>query len=1058
MANIVGKTVYKVVVNCEEQFSIWPVERENPTGWDDAGKVGTKDECLSYVKDTWTDMRPLSLRRQQTGLSPGFSAFSPTPSTFVSIIQFIEDQATKTPHADAIIAGEHSISYRTLNNRANQVAHQLREMGAGPEITIGLFIERSIEMVVGLLGILKSGGVYVPLDPEYPQRRLQTVIQIARIQIVLTQAHLVKEISPPGAKILLVDKDWPIISRHGTENISHGLSPANLSHIIFTSGSTGTPKGAMVAHESLCNNALSLRDRLGITSRDIYLQTASIAFTSSLRQLLVPLSAGAAVVIASAEQRKNPLALFNLIKQKNVTIFDTVASFWENFMHILSDMGAREKNLLLNNHLRMILSSGGELPTRIPNNWRNRLDQQSQIVNMYGQAETIGNIMVYPISALHGFDTETVPLGSPIDNIEVYLVTDQLNPVDAGTDAEICIGGPYLARGYINQPDLTAEKFVPNPFSKTPGDRLYRTGDMGRLSNNALIEFAGRIDFQLSIRGFRIEPGEIESVLKKHASIVEAVVVARDDIDGGKRLVAHVVHRSDSKPTIDQLHELLSASLPDYMVPSVFVMLDELPRLPNGKIDRRSLPEPERKRPDLGQAYAPPSGPLQQYLVNLWSEILKLDKVGIHDRFFELGGTSLLAARFVNRLQADLDEFIYILSVFESPTIDEYADFLKTNFPHCIEDKFPDEFADDSGNYLKSNHAKPTSQLKPDAIFQMRHYIPATRVSEAVDCAEELKNPPAIFILSPPRSGTTLLRLMLAENGNFLVANELQLLGFFSLPDRKLMLSENYDWWMDGSIQSIMSIMRCDRSTARKRLEEYEQAGMTTKEFYRLMQERIESRILVDASSTYAFDTEILRKAENDFENPLFIHFISHPFAMIQSFQSSSIAEKLYLFDHPFNTRELGELLWIISHQNITEFLNSVPTHRKFQVRLEDLMTRPQEIVKALCRTFNMEDRVNMTPPIQNIRAFPFQSSEARVVSNSDYQLSGGNYLSDIAWEIAEMYGYPRNDTRQQEKSGDPPTDTVPQTNARKQFIDQQRQRRVAYRMRRAREGRLNEH
>lgn len=1061
--------IYKVVVNHEEQYSLWPAGDENPCGWRDTGKTGLRMHCLAYIKEVWTDMRPLSLRNRKKKISCESNGNQLDYPKNACVHHLFEDQALRTPEAVAIIFGEQQINYAELNRRANQVAHQLQSLGVRPEIKVGLSIERSIEMVVGLLGILKSGGVYVPLDPVYPQKRLQSVIQNAQIQVLLTQDHLIDRYMAYSGKRLLIDKDCPIISKQGNENTIDGLSTANLSHIIFTSGSTGTPKGVMVAHGSLCDNVQSLPEKLGITAEDVYLQTASIAFTSSLRQLLVPLSVGATVIIATAEQRTNPLALFDLVKQKNVSILDTVASFWENFTRTLTDMDAGQRNFLLDNKLRMILSSGGELPSRIPTRWRTQFEHGARLINMYGQTETIGNILVYPIPEQDDPHTEIVPLGLPLNNFEVYLMDDYLNPVAASVDAELCIGGPNLARGYINQPELTAEKFIPNPFSNAPGARLYRTGDLGRLLSDTAIEFVGRIDFQVNIRGFRIEPGEIEAVIKKHSGVSETVVIARDDPYGDKRLVAYVVAGSDEKITIEELRKLLNANLPDYMVPTVFVVLDSLPRLPNGKIDRCSLPEPEQKRPDLGQAYVPPRSELQRYLTNLWCNLLRLDKIGIHDRFFELGGTSILAARFVNRLQIELSEFIYIVSVFEAPTIAEYADFLKSHYAHAIANNFPQEFGAESEYNVSQLDATTEFKIDRLTILQMRECIPSIRRAKSAEDAQESRNPPALFILSPPRSGAALLRIMLAGQPSLFIANELQLLGFHTLREKKAAFTGNHEWWLEGAIQSIMVIMRCDIKEAQRILKNYERNGLTTKEFYKILQRRIGKRMLVDATSTYTLDFETLTKAEKDFEDARYIHFVSHPYSMIRSFQSSRIAQQLYLYEHPFSSRELGELLWNISHQNTLKFLSTIPGDRKYSMRLEDLMSRPKEISEELCRAFDLEFHPDMLKPLELTETNMMQASEASFVlkengksaENQDKDLKAderwhpifaADPLSDITWELAERFGYPRIAAHQPNPSDGSPLQITSNLSTRKEFIDKQRQRRLAYRKRKYKE------
>ncbi|MGD8991371.1 MAG: AMP-binding protein [Desulfobacterales bacterium] len=907
------------------------------------------------------------------------------------------------------------------------------------------------------------------MDPIYPQKRLQSVIQNSQIQVLLTQDNLLERYATTNCNLVLIDKDWPIISQQEITNTADNFSAENLSHIIFTSGSTGTPKGAMVAHGSLRNNVQSLLARLGISADDVYLQTASIAFTSSLRQLLVPLSVGATVVLATAEQRQNPLALFDLIKKYDVTILDTVATFWENLTHALTHMDTGLKNHYLTNKLRLILSSGGELPARVPIRWRTHLDQYTRLVNMYGQTETIGNILVYHIPNPQNIKTEIVPLGPPLDNIDVYIMDELMNPVEAGSEGEICIAGPNIARGYINQAELTAEKFIPNPFDNTPGARLYRSGDRGRRSPDSTIEFIGRVDFQINIRGFRIEPSEIETVIKRHPGVSEAVAVARDDSSGDRRLVAYIVSDSNSKPTVGALRGLLDANLPDYMIPSVFVMLDALPRLPNGKIDRRQLPRPEQKRPELGQAYVPPRSELQQYLANIWCDILMLDRVGIYDRFFEVGGTSILAARFVNKLQVELGEFIYIVSVFEAPTIQEYADFLKSHYAHAVARKFKDASALDNAQNIERERVTVTSQIKSATIQQMKQYIPSVAASGRQDNAPQIKNPPALFILSPPRSGAMLLRIILAGHPNLFVTHDLQMLGFHTLQERKEALSRNYDKLLEEILRTMQAAMRCNTAKAKRIIEDYESGGTDTREFYKNLQHHIGDKIFVETSSTYALDFKTLLKAEKDFRDACYIHFINHPCSMIRSFLNSRLEQSLYLHKHPFNSQQLAELLWVIGHKNLEDFLGELPEHRQYQCRYEDLMSRPQEMIAALCHRFGLSFFPDLLKPLENSMTDSMKASTAEPPLNSSVNcadIAGGTFsadasqspvfntdqLSNITREMAAAYGYCQTTIRSTANKDASPNRVSRNTSKRREFIDRQRQRRMMHRKHRVQE------
>ena len=684
-------TIYKVVVNHEEQYSIWPAGRENPLGWKDAGKTGLKRECLAYIKEAWTDMRPLSLRKKKEKTSRGPKDTQIDCPKDACIHHLFEAQVERTPDAIALVFEDKQLSYRELNRRANQLGHHLQKLSVGPEVKVGICVERSIDLVVGILGILKAGAAFVPLDPMYPKDRLSFMIQETKVPVMLIQEQLLRELPVHGAHVVCLDTGWPSILKHSEENLNNRTSAASLAYVMYTSGSTGMPKGVMVTHVSLWHYVQDLGLPLGVTSDDVYLHTASISFSSSVRQLMVPLTQGATVAIATPEQRTNPLGLFDLIKRGGVTIMDTGPSFLQSCNHALARLEPRARELLLYNKLRLIVTTGEPLPYHVARNWCFESEHGTRLINMYGATETSGSVALYPIPVKDNNRAKIVPLGQPIANAQICLLDRDQQPVPAGKSGELYVLGPRVARAYLNRAELTAESFVPDPFSDEPGARMWKTGDLARCLPDGNIEFIGRIDHLIIIRGSRIEPAEVEAVLKQHSGILETVVMARDDLPGDKRLVAYLVSDPGNAPNISELHALLSEKLPEYMMPSAFVMLDAMPRLPNGKIDRQALPAPEQKRPDLGQPYVAPRGDLQRYLSNLWSEVLKLDRVGINDRFFELGGTSMLAAHFVNRLQAELGEVIPIISIFEAPSITEYIEFLKKHYTQTVARRFPHE-------------------------------------------------------------------------------------------------------------------------------------------------------------------------------------------------------------------------------------------------------------------------------------------------------------------------------------------------------------------------------
>ena len=465
--------------------------------------------------------------------------------------QLFEEKAANTPDKIAVVCEDRQLTYAELNAHSNQLAHHLQALGVGPEVVVAICVERSLEMVTGILGILKAGGAYVPLDPAYPKDRLAFMFKDARPQILLTQARLLGGLPEQKAQVVLLDTDWPLISQQSKENLSGRVAATeNLAYVIYTSGSTGKPKGVMNTHPNLGHYVQSIRVPLRVAADDFYLHTASISFSSSVRQLMLPLSLGASVVIATAEEIRNPLALFDAIKQHEVTIADLVPSYWRNCIHALASLQPPSKKALLDNKLRLILSASEPLWSDVPRDWAFVLKHGARLLNMFGQTETAGIVSVHPIPAECDEKVKVVPIGRPIGNTQIYLLDSHLRPVPVGLPGEVHIGGAGVGRGYLNHPELTAEKFIRNPFSDEPEARLYKTGDLGRYRPDGQIEFLGRIDDQVKIRGHRVEPGEIEAVLREYPGVCDAVVLARDDGCSNQRLVAYAVPEKAYAPSI----------------------------------------------------------------------------------------------------------------------------------------------------------------------------------------------------------------------------------------------------------------------------------------------------------------------------------------------------------------------------------------------------------------------------------------------------------------------------------------------------------------------------
>lgn len=571
------------------------------------------------------------------------------------IHQLFEAQVERTPDAVAVVFEEHQLTYRELNARANQLAHYLRKRGVGPEVLVGICMERSLEMVVGLLGILKAGGAYVPLDPAYPKARLGFMLEDAEVSVLLTQERLLTRLPNDRARVVCLDTGWEAIVQQSEKNPISGVIVGNLAYIIYTSGSTGRPKGVAIEH---CSTVALLGWTRKVFAPEHLvgvLASTSICFDLSVFELFVPLSWGGKVILT-----ENLLQLPTLPVAADITLINTVPSAITELLRVGSIPASVCRVNLAGEPLQKSLVK--------------QIYQQGsiqQVFDLYGPSEDT-TYSTFALRSESGPDT----IGRPIANTQIYLVDGRLEPVPIGVSGELCIGGDGLARGYLNRPELTAEKFIPDPFSEDPEARLYRTGDLARYLPDGNIEFLGRIDRQVKVRGFRIELEEIEAVLAQHPGVRETVVLAREDVPGDKRLVAYLVACQQPVLTPNNLRDFLREKLPEYMVPSVFVVLDAFPLTPNGKVDRRALPAPDNLRPNLETAYVAPRTEVERTIATLWGEVLRIEKVGTHDNFFDLGGHSLLLVKVHTKLQDFFDKEISIVDLFKYPTLNALAKFI----------------------------------------------------------------------------------------------------------------------------------------------------------------------------------------------------------------------------------------------------------------------------------------------------------------------------------------------------------------------------------------------
>ena len=589
------------------------------------------------------------------------------------IHQLFEVQVERTPDAIAVVLEDQQLTYDELNRQANQLAHNLRLLGVGPEVPVAICLKHSVEMIVGLLGILKAGGVYVPLDPAYPKERLAFMLKDAEAPVILTQEALLAVLPQHHTKVVCLDSDSEAITQTSAENPICLTMPENLAYVIYTSGSTGQPKGVFVSHGSTAEHCLNVQRHYKLDSSDRVLHFASMSFDLSLEQILPTLIVGATLVMMSTNVW-HTTEFHERVSEFRLTVLNIPTGYWQELAREWADLSEWVPNI----QPRVFIVGGDAMLPEFLDLWHRTPMSSIRLINAYGPTETTITATAFDITPRFREPSalQRIPIGRPLANRETYILNKFGDPVPVGVPGELYIGGDCLARGYLKRPDLTAENFVPNPFSNEPGTRLYKTGDRVRYLSDGNIEFLGRIDDQVKIRGFRIELGEIEAALRQHPAVRETVVLARENALGGKQLVAYLVAQGESPPTASELRVFLKEKLPDYMIPAVFVPLDALPLMPNGKVNRSALPKPGRTTSEPGRTFVAPRNALELQLTSLWEEVLGIRPIGVTDNFFELGGHSLAAVRLFSLIEKRLGKKVPLATVFQGATVEHLAKIL----------------------------------------------------------------------------------------------------------------------------------------------------------------------------------------------------------------------------------------------------------------------------------------------------------------------------------------------------------------------------------------------
>ncbi|MGB8841844.1 MAG: amino acid adenylation domain-containing protein, partial [Aliidongia sp.] len=566
--------------------------------------------------------------------------------------ELFEEQAERTPDAVAVAFEDQKLTYRQLDRQANQLAQHLRALGVGPESIVGLCLPRSLQMLVGVLGILKAGAAYLPIDPTLPPERIAFMLADARVSIVVIDSSVEEQLPTLSGRTIFLDFDWPMIARRSEQAPTTGVGPDHPAYIIYTSGSTGQPKGVVVPHRGACNLAQAQQRLFGVQPGERVLQFARLSFDASVWEMLMAFYAGATLCLVS-EAGGGDLA--NTLARLDVN----VATLPPSVLELLQDRPLPK--------LHTLVVAGENCPVA-----RARaMSAGRRFVNAYGPTEATVCATALQFQATD----KSIPIGRPISNVQIYVLDGRHEPVPIGVVGELYIGGVGLARGYLNRPGLTAQRFIANPFG-APGSRLYRTGDLARYQADGNVEFLGRIDHQVKIRGFRIELGEIEAALCAHPGVAQAVVIDREDDAGHKRLVGYVVSKVQEQPVpMAELRTLLEERLPEFMIPAALVMLERIPLTRNGKLDRPALPDPGVQLSSQ-TGYVEPRTESERALAQIWAQVLNLPRVGIEENFFDLGGDSVLAMEIISCVREILALELTLRSVFAAPTIAGFASYL----------------------------------------------------------------------------------------------------------------------------------------------------------------------------------------------------------------------------------------------------------------------------------------------------------------------------------------------------------------------------------------------
>ncbi len=962
-------------------------------------------------------------RAAERPAAPAVTGVASGSATFIDVgveLASTRAEASSTPTQTEGGNLTYGLTYGDLEWRSAVLAAALRARGVGRGARVGVHLERSPELIVALLAVLRTGAAYVPLDPSYPAARIAHALADSGVRLLLSEAGA--ELAVPAGVTVLSPSALTAAQSPGDASASAAARfdrlpadppchPTDPAYVIYTSGSTGRPKGVVVSHGSVLALLAATAPRFGFGPADVWTLAHSYAFDFSVWEIWGALAFGGRLVVVPPAVTRAPERLLDLVARERVTVLNQTPSA---FYALARADEAAPRDLA---DLRLVIFGGEALEVAALAPWlarrRPHVDRTGapaasgspsphdrrgpELVNMYGITETTVHVTWRWLEPAD-LRRPGSPVGRPLPHLALHLLDRAGQPVPAGVPGEIAVGGAGLAQGYLGRGDLTADRFRPDPFAAAAGHtgaRLYHSGDLGRFRPDGDLEVLGRIDRQVKLRGFRIELGEIEAALVRQAAVREAVVLLREDRPGDPRLVAYVVAAPAAvfeaaavfelaaalEPTA--LRAALAAELPEHMVPAAVVVLDRLPLTANGKVDRAVLPAPGDERPEPESTYLAPRNPLEVHLAALFQEVLGLARVGIRDDFFALGGNSLTGAVLINRLQEEAGEILHVVTIFDAPTVADLAAHLLAEHPLAAARilgaraaAVPSALAEEppappappaaQAQTAPPSGRQPGDRLSAAELATFRALLgPPRRFARPRE-----QNPPALFVLAPPRSGTTLLRVMLAGHPGLFAPPELELLGFESLAARRAAFSGRGGrdlFWLEGATRAVMEALSCNVEEATGRLAEAEAEGLSVQAFYRRLQGWLAGRLLVDKTPSYALDLGVLARAEELFEEPLYVHLVRHPGGMVASFEEAKLDQIFLRRPHGFARRRLAELIWLASHENLLAFLASVPEHRRVQIAYEDLVSDPHATLERLCDGLGLPFYPQMADPYADL-------------------------------------------------------------------------------------------